>query len=508
VDGEAPIGAATAAVARHALAALGGALTAAALIAPAGAHASEPEGLPKGTPGARDVVMVANAEGGTVSVVDARRLRVLREIDVLPDGRETTFEDDPVHAVAGQQLVQAAGGDNFAQDVDVSPDGRTLYVSRGHRGDVAAFDIATGRLEWKLRIPGLRSDHMTISGDGRRLYVSALTEDEVEVVDTRERRIVASIPSGQWPHDNHVSADGRRLYNGSIGNIVAPAEARGTAANPPYRLTIADAETHAPLATHVFERGIRPYVITHDESRLYAQLSELHGLVEFDLREGRVLRTRELPIDAGVTEDDYDFEAPHHGLALSHDERTLCAAGRASDYVALVSTATFAPTAIIDVADGPGWATTGPGGRSCFVANTRADSLSVVSFARRREVARLAMGDGPKQIEAARLPASVLCTEPAGPGCGPAPKLRLRARCRANGGLHLRLRGDVDAVRRVTFRAGGRILARDAGAPFAHTIGRRTLSRMKARRARAVAVLTRGPSPRAALSGALRRCRF
>ena len=26
----------------------------------------------------------------------------------------------------------------YAQDQDVSPDGRTLYVSRGHRGDVAA----------------------------------------------------------------------------------------------------------------------------------------------------------------------------------------------------------------------------------------------------------------------------------------------------------------------------------------------------------------------------------
>jgi hypothetical protein len=30
--------------------------------------------------------------------------------------------------------------------------------------------------------------------------------------------------------------------------------------------------------------------------------------------------------------------APHHSLELSPDESTLCAAGRASDYVALVST--------------------------------------------------------------------------------------------------------------------------------------------------------------------------
>ena len=37
----------------------------------------------------------------------------------------------------------AARTPNFAQDTDISPDGRTLYVSRGYLGDVAAFDIAS-----------------------------------------------------------------------------------------------------------------------------------------------------------------------------------------------------------------------------------------------------------------------------------------------------------------------------------------------------------------------------
>jgi YVTN family beta-propeller protein len=365
--------------------------------------ASGAEGLRDG-PRARDVMVVANGQGGTVSLLDARTFRVLREIDILPDGRQTSFEDDPLHALIGQQLIEAAGGENFAQDVDVSPGGRTLYVSRGHRGDVAAFDIASGSLKWKLRIPGFRSDHMTISHDGRRLYVSALTQDEVEVVDTRQHSIVGSFSTGQWPHDNHVSEDGLRLYNGSIGNIVVPAGARSAVPTPPYTLTVVDATSLVPLRQYTFDRGVRPYVITHDETRMYAQLSQFHGLIEFDLREGRVLRTLALPVDDGVTKDDYDFEAPHHGLAMSHDEGTLCAAGRASDYVALVSTKTLTPTAIIEVGDAPGWATVSPKGKHCFVASTRADTVSVISFAKRREVARIKVGDGPKQMEAARVP--------------------------------------------------------------------------------------------------------
>ena len=380
-------------------------------LVPAGAATASVGGLPKGTDGARDVMLVANAEGGTVSIVDARRLRVLKTINVLPDGPEAGLEDNPTQALLGQQIVEAAGGKNYAQDQDVSPDGRTLYVSRGHRGDVAAFSIRTGKLLWKVAIPGLRSDHMTISHDGRRLYVSALTEDEVEVVGTRTHAIVDSFPSGQWPHDNHISPDGERLYNGSIGNIVAPEEGRG---EDPYRLTIVERVSLDPVRSHVFERGIRPYVITHDERRMYAQLSEFHGVVAYDLRAGKMLRERKLPIDDGVTEDDYDFEAPHHGLAMTPDERTLCAAGRASDYVALLSTRRLRKLAIIEVDDAPGWAAISPGGGRCFVPNTRADTLSVISIERRREMKRLRVGDGPKQIEAARLPSRVLPTRSTG----------------------------------------------------------------------------------------------
>lgn len=365
----------------------------------------------------RDVVFVANAEGGTVTVIDARTFEVLREIDVLPDGEDASLtEDDPVQALAGQRVVEAAGGENFAQDQDISPDGRTLYASRGHRGDVAAFDIESGELLWKVPVSGLRADHMTISDDGRRLFVSALTEDIVEVIDVERAAVVASFPTGEWPHDNHLSHDGERLYNGSIGNITTPPETRdnrpdlaGLLLNEPYRLTIVDAETLEEQRAFEFDAGIRPFVITRNERRMYLQQSFFHGIREFDLEEGRMLRSVRLPIDEGVSEEDYSFEAPHHGLALSPDEGTLCAAGRASDYAALVDTETFRATAIIEVGDAPSWAATGPTGRNCYLANTRDDTVSVISYVRGEEVVRIGTGDGPKHLQPATVPESAIC---------------------------------------------------------------------------------------------------
>ena len=181
-------------------------------------------------------------------------------------------------------------------------------------------------------------------------------------VDTASRgRSSGRVEGGQWPHDNHLSPDGERLYNASIGTIIAPAEARPGLGRPPYLLTVASTRDQRVLRTFAFERGIRPIVVTHDEARMFAQLSEYHGIVEADLRTGEIVRRVDLPIDPGVTSDDYDFEAPHHGLAITPDERVLCAAGRASDYVALVAAEGLQPLAIIEVDDAPGWATTGPG---------------------------------------------------------------------------------------------------------------------------------------------------
>jgi DNA-binding beta-propeller fold protein YncE len=344
-----------------------------------------------------EIALVANAQAGTVALVDVASRSVLGAIDVNP----------------ARVKSQGPGVPNYAQDTDVSPDGRTLYVSRGYLGDVAAFDIASGRLLWQRSLDTGRADHMTLTPDGRSLFVSALPDNRVYKVATDTGEITGHLVTGVYPHDNKVSRDGRRLYNTSIGPITSLPRKAGApplteTPGYPFQLTIADVNTLQTLDRIRLDNAIRPWQFTPDEKGIYAQLSNEHAVVAYDLAARKVVKRLDLPVKPGVTVADWDFEAPHHGLALTPDGRTLCLAGRASDYAALVRAPDLTLIATIPVGDAPGWAETADNGRVCLIANTRSDDLSIISIPGRTEIARLPVGDGPKHITVARISASVV----------------------------------------------------------------------------------------------------
>ena len=354
-------------------------------------------GLSQGGRDTVEIAFVANSQAGTVALVDVAARAVAGSIDINP----------------GRVKSEGPGAPNYAQDTDISPDGRTLYISRGYVGDVAAFDIASGRMLWARPLNTGRADHMTVTPDGRALFVSAMLDNRVYRVATATGAITGHFVTGVYPHDNQMSKDGRRVYNTSIGPLSGmprPAGAAPLTETPgsAFQVTVADPDTLAITDRITVDKGVRPWRFTLDEKAIYAQLSNEHAVFMFDLAARKVTRRLDLPVKPGVTAADFDFEAPHHGLALTDDGRTLCLAGRASDYVALVSAPEMALIATIPVGDAPGWAETADGGRLCLVPNTRSDDLSIISIPDRTEIRRLPIGDGPKHVTVSRLPPAVV----------------------------------------------------------------------------------------------------
>ena len=79
--------------------------------------------------------------------------------------------------------------------------------------------LPAARLLWQRPLNTGRADHMTLTPDGRSLFVSALMDNRVYKIAAATGEITGHLVTGVYPHDNKVSRDGRRLYNTSIGPL-------------------------------------------------------------------------------------------------------------------------------------------------------------------------------------------------------------------------------------------------------------------------------------------------
>jgi hypothetical protein len=68
-----------------------------------------------------------------------------------------------------------------------------------------------------------------------------------------------------------------------------------------------------------------------------------------------------------------------------------------SDYAAIVSRRTFRYE-LIEAGEKPYWSTTSADGRRCYVSWSGTDQISVISYRKRREIARIDVGDHPQRI--------------------------------------------------------------------------------------------------------------
>jgi YVTN family beta-propeller protein len=375
----------------------------------------------------RDVLLVGNSVSGTVSLVDANTFENLGSVNVMSDFNEVMadIDADPLRSAAYPLVKHAqllhhfepGSGDRFVDDLFVSPDGTVLYVSRSNLGDVAAFDLTKAghpRL-WRTFVSSVKADHATISPDGTRLVVSATgTARVADVIDSKTGQLVGSFPTGAYPHQNDYCADGQHIYNSSIGNVGYQAVSYENNARAGDRwLVKVDANTLEVQKTWVFEWGIRPNVITADETTMYAQLSYLNGVIQYDLDAGKELQRSEQPLSAFAlqtyaTYDEYPHHSAHHGLALSKDGKRLCDCGTIDNTVAIVRTDNMTVEKMIDVGMVPYWATTSPDGRYCFVSLSGSDAVSVIDYEGGTEVKVVPVGDFPQRSRLGRVPGRVI----------------------------------------------------------------------------------------------------
>ncbi|CAL9341007.1 YncE family protein [Streptomyces sp. enrichment culture] len=393
----------------------------AALPATAATAAEEDPGAPASS---RQVLFVGNNWDGTADVLrsDGDFARIGR-IDVVPDRQErmAQINADPIRWIYFMAIRNSVGEghDQFVDDMYSTPDGRSVVVSRPSFADVVSLDLATGRINWRFPVSGYRSDHMAVSPDGTRVAVSASTSNTVHVLDIRTGREVGSFRTGDKPHENIFSADGRHIWNMSIGEV-------NTALDAPWldwtkgdrRITVADATTFeqvkvidmrerldaAGLGEH--SDAVRPAAFSPDESTLYFQVSFFHGFFEYDVATDRITRTKTLPKNPATSTDRTTWvnDSRHHGITMKPDGSKLCVAGTMDDYATVVDRATLREGPLVPVSK-PYWATVSGDGGSCVVSESGADRVTVIDFATGEKTVSVPVGDHPQRVRLGRVPA-------------------------------------------------------------------------------------------------------
>ncbi len=359
----------------------------------------------------RNVMFTGNAKDGTVSLSDAETFEPIKSIDTYPDqNKEDKLEDSLDHSTP--KLLNTFLRENYLEHANVSPDGRTLYASRGHVGDILAIDIETGEKLWETDPVTLRTDHQVISDNGDYLYTSDLTSNQIIKIDADTGTIVGKVSIRNFPHGNHLHqipslGNEKMLINGSLGNMVYP----DSNWDPlPHQLSFVDPESMQTVRTVDFENGVRPFAITEDGQKIYVQISYFHGFHEYDTKKDRITRTRYLPKTNHVPERERDFpvQSAHHGIGLSGDGKYIYVAGTTSWYAAIIRRADFELVETIPVGKYPYWVQTTPDGDHAFVPVRGENEISVINYANAEEVARIPASGGPHVIESETVPEEVL----------------------------------------------------------------------------------------------------
>ncbi|WP_338894522.1 YncE family protein [Streptomyces sp. TG1A-60] len=372
----------------------------------------------------REVMFVGNNWEGTADVIKSSGdFAKIGRINVIPDKDERMAEinANPIRWIAFMTIRNSVGEghDQFVDDMYSTPDGSSMVVSRPSFADVVSIDLTTGAINWRFPVAGYRSDHMAVSPDGKRVAVSASTSNTVHVLDIDTGEQLGSFATGDKPHENIFSSDGKYIWNMAIGDVNTQTDASWLDwTKGDRKITVVDASTFRQvkvidmrerlnaIGLSDYSDAVRPAAFSPDETKLYFQVSFFNGFFEYDVATDKITRTKTLPKNPATSDDRTSFvnDSRHHGITMKPDGTKLCVAGTMDDYATVVDRATLQEGPLVTVSK-PYWATVSGDGKSCVVSESGADRVTAIDFATGRKTVSVAVGDHPQRVRLAHVPA-------------------------------------------------------------------------------------------------------
>ena len=202
-----------------------------------------------------------------------------------------------------------------AAGIAASPATNMIYLAM--RGRLTAFDLATDQKVWDNTYDGFCCERQEITPDGLTIVAGSNLRNFWYVIDARTGDLKGKIPAAATDaHNMALSADGKTVLMAPNGVTV----------------TVGDVPSMKAIRTITFSDHVRPLVINHDATRVYANLNNLLGFEIADVKTGEVIKRIEAPAEMwkekwanrdkpGVRF--FGHGCPSHGIALTPDESEL-----------------------------------------------------------------------------------------------------------------------------------------------------------------------------------------
>lgn len=218
---------------------------------------------------------------------------------------------------------------------------KRLYVSTIRR--LACLDLLSEKWLWVKAYEG-GCDRMSVSPDGRILYLPSLEKEHWHAVDAESGDVLKKIVTNSGAHNTVYGADGKAVY---LGGLKSPL------------LFVADPSSHA-IAKEVgpFGGAVRPFTVNRAQTRAYVCVNDLLGFEIGDLTTGKLLHRIEVPnVKKGAVKR---HGCPSHGVGLTPDEREVWVVDAFNQAVHVYDNSKEPPVYLESLkleVDQPGWVT-------------------------------------------------------------------------------------------------------------------------------------------------------
>lgn len=237
------------------------------------------------------------------------------------------------------QGLLANGIPSNVKGVAVSVPLNSIYVSTLQT--LQRIDLTTEEVLWEKTYEG-GADRMSISPDGKTMYLPSLEKTFWNVVDCESGNIIKKIEVVQRAHNTLYGPSGKHAYLADIAS--------------PY-LHVTDTKDHTIIKKiGPFGDGIRPFTINSEETLTYVNVDNLLGFEVGDLKSGKVL--------ARVVVQGWDMGSvrrhgnPSHGIGLTPDEKEVWVSDGHNMRLHIFSAEPpYQQLSTIPLQDMPGWIT-------------------------------------------------------------------------------------------------------------------------------------------------------